>query len=139
MSLAIHSVKMHQHRQAGLHCNPVTEGVAPAGGPVSNGASSVEKTQVQPVYSALPQQNSVPALAYVQQQQQQPATYPLQTMTPTPPPQQAYNPPPVAQPVPYYPQQQQQGVNQLVAQHTDGTYTQVQPGQGTQAIYQQYQ
>jgi len=83
VSLVIHSIRLHQHRAAGLHCMPGTPPSAPSGG--SNGA-------VVPgvVYGNGKVGGPVPLNQQQQQQQQQ-----------------QYVPHP-QQPIPAYPQQQQQ-------------------------------
>lgn len=132
ISLIIHSIMMHRHRKAGLHCNPIGSGAAAGVAPSSMPASSVqqpvqaEKPHVMPSYTAVPQQQQqqpqgVPPQVYMQQQQ----GYPQQTMTP--PPQQPYGAP-MAQPTPYYPQQTP---SPLVAQQT-GPYA-APPQQGVPA------
>lgn len=141
VSLALHSVAMHRHRSAGLHCNPLSNGAGhhnsspaytgpPAGGPAPLGMNNIEKPGVNPTHTAVPQH-----------MQQQPATgYAQSHGTPTPPPQQAYQPP-VDQPTPYYPQQQQQQQQQipspLSSQHTGPGF--VQPHQQQQQPQYQHQ
>ncbi|KAK3330178.1 hypothetical protein B0H66DRAFT_597724 [Apodospora peruviana] len=90
VSLVIHSIALHRHRAAGLHCTP---GAAPSGNPsgpvyaVPGAPAGAEKVQVvyqqqtvaqpAPAYVTQPQQYAIP-----QQQQQQQQYYVQQTPSP---------------------------------------------------------
>ncbi|KAK6214127.1 hypothetical protein LQW54_004729 [Pestalotiopsis sp. IQ-011] len=109
VSLVIHSIMVHRHRKAGLHCNPIH---SPAGHqqpaiPLTNNA---EKTGGQAHSHAYQQQQPQQAAApnYVQQQPQ--ATY---APSPTPPTAAGYSSP--TQQQQYSQQQQQQQVPQQQA------------------------
>ncbi|KAK0733584.1 hypothetical protein B0T26DRAFT_27676 [Lasiosphaeria miniovina] len=139
VSLVFHSMALHRHRAAGLHCMPAGSSM---GGGFGGGAVSAEKSQQ--AYQQVPlqdhQQHQQVYPVYAQQQQQQQA-YPVQVQQPqqlynptvSPPPQQPYAPPQQPQ-QPYYPQQQQPQVQPqpavyhaahapaLVPQQTGGSY-----------------
>ncbi|ROW14160.1 hypothetical protein VPNG_04193 [Cytospora leucostoma] len=121
VALAYHSVMMHRHRSAGLHCKPMSHGhqdddalhsssIPLSGGPVA----ASEKTQPTQTYTAV-----VPQPRYASSQQTAAAA---STPTPPPPPpgqHQMYQPPTaaaaaaaspdmLAQQVPNYPEHQHQ-------------------------------
>ncbi|KAK3694781.1 hypothetical protein B0T22DRAFT_81587 [Podospora appendiculata] len=112
ISLSIHSVMLHRHRAAGLHCSP---GTPP--GP-ANGGSAAEKPAVFPTYQ---QQAPQPAPAYMPAQQ--PYAVPQQLQ-----PQPQY--PQYPQPQQQYYAQQQQTPAPLLPQQTGGSFVpQQQPQQ----------
>ncbi|KAI0126866.1 hypothetical protein BJ170DRAFT_421668 [Xylariales sp. AK1849] len=127
ISLAMHSIMLHRHRKAGLHCMPTGSSTGPKGAaPAAHvGGEKVDtQSHVQP-QQTYPQQNVSP-------QQPQPGY----TGQPTPPSQQVYGDPQQQ----YYPQQvPQQTPSPLSTQPTSGSYQQppiqhqpmpVHPGQG---------
>lgn len=98
VSLVIHSVMVHRHRKAGLHCNPVhsshhheTQSAIPLGTTTNPAEKHASQTHSQPYSQAQPA-----APSYGQQSQ------PIYASTPTPPAA-AYSSPPQQ-----YQQQQQQ-------------------------------
>ncbi|WQF87441.1 hypothetical protein CDEST_12455 [Colletotrichum destructivum] len=115
-SMAIHSVMLHRHRKAGLHCNPITPGSTPV---VVTSHVVPEKNAAQvatnPMYQAAQGQAAPPYMnqdagynaQMVPQQQQMYAPAPSQ------PQQQNYYPQPSPRP--------------LSAQHTGGFFAQMQP------------
>lgn len=132
IALSMHSVMMHRHRSAGLHNRPVSPEFGAEEGFQAGGPVHAEKSQ--PSYSVAPQ----PQYA---------SSQPTAVATPSPVQgQQMYQPPsapapapgPVAQPAPYYPQQQQApiqqqqtgssfGVGQVPAPHMGSYEAQSQP------------
>ncbi|KAK3336632.1 hypothetical protein B0T19DRAFT_437373 [Cercophora scortea] len=111
VSLSIHSVMLHRHRAAGLHCTP---GTPP--GP-ANGGAAAEKPAVFPNY---PQQVPQPAPAYMAAQQ--PYAVPQQPQYPQ-----------YQQPQQQYYAQPQQTLAPLAPQQTGGSFVpQQQPQQQQQ-------
>ncbi|OBR10275.1 Integral membrane protein [Colletotrichum higginsianum IMI 349063] len=121
-SMAIHGVMLHRHRKAGLHCNPGTPGSSPV---VVTSHVVPEKNAAQvaanPVYQAAQGQAAPPYMnqdagyngqMVPQQQQQQQQMY---APAPGQPQQQNYYPQPSPRP--------------LSAQHTGGSFAQMQPAQ----------
>ncbi|KAF6828723.1 integral membrane protein [Colletotrichum musicola] len=136
-SLSIHGVMLHRHRKAGLHCNPVSSGIAPvtttthiendksnAHMSVNPAYQPVNQGQAAPPYA---QQNQQPYDAGVPQHQQQAQ----QQMYAPAPAQQFQQQPQQMQP---QPQQQQNFFPQpsptpLSAQNTGGSFMQMPPQQ----------
>lgn len=80
-SLVIHSLALHRHRAAGLHCTPGAPATAPTTG--------AELKQPEPTYTSVPpQQYAVPQYA---------------AQTPQPQPQQVYAVPAAGYPTQQYP------------------------------------
>lgn len=107
MSLVIHSIMVHRHRKAGLHCNPIqsSAGHQQPAIPLNTTSNNAEKTGAQAHSHAYqqqqqPQQTAAPS--YVQQQPQ--ATY---VPSPTPPAAAGYTSPPQQHQQQQYSQQQQ--------------------------------
>ncbi|KAM0335375.1 hypothetical protein ACHAQA_000420 [Verticillium albo-atrum] len=125
-SLAIHSTMLHRHRKAGLHCTPHDAGNSH--GTVSNEKTAAAQASYQPVNPGAPpyaQQDA--AFGNGQQHQTQPQAPQQQQQ------QQMYNPaaqqqvPPQTQQGQFYPPQQVP--TPLSAQHTGGSFVQMNPQQ----------
>ncbi|KAF9878592.1 integral membrane protein [Colletotrichum karsti] len=131
-SLSIHGVMLHRHRKAGLHCNPVS-----SSSHHSNSEKNTTHLTTNTAYQPVNQGQAAPPYAQPQQQQQQQQQHqPFdagvqqhhhQTQ------QQMYSPQPIQQQQPqqqhnFYPQQ---APTPLSAQHTGGSFTQMQPQQST--------
>ncbi|KAL0935099.1 uncharacterized protein CTRU02_209690 [Colletotrichum truncatum] len=124
-SLSIHGVMLHRHRKAGLHCNPVSSGIAPV---VSSQVhheknnTTVNAAAYQPVH----QGQAAPPYVQQQQQQQQPI-HQQQMYAPTPAQQmQPQQQQPQQQPQQFHPQP---SPTPLSAQHTGGSFAQMPPQQ----------
>lgn len=133
VSLVLHSIALHRHRAAGLHCKPGVAPTVPAGGEKPQGQP---QGQPQPavVYPQGYPQPGFPQQAYPQAYPQQPQPHPYGQPPQAYPPQ-AYPHPQMhpQQPQPGQPQPQQmyyvqqQGQVPIPVQSTGGSYGQPQP------------
>ncbi|KAF6815963.1 integral membrane protein [Colletotrichum sojae] len=120
-SLSIHGVMLHRHRKAGLHCNPISSGIAPVTTTthIENDKSNAHMS-VNPAYQPVNQGQAAPPYA---QQHQQPydAGVPQQQQ-----PQQMHPQPQQQQQQNFYPQP---SPTPLSAQNTGGSFMQMPPQQ----------
>ncbi|OHW94117.1 integral membrane protein [Colletotrichum incanum] len=125
-SMAIHSVMLHRHRKAGLHCNPVAFGSAPVVTSHIVPEKNTAQVTTTPAYQPAQAQSAPPYMQqdtsynnqlvpHQQPQQQMFASAPVQPQQQLQPQQQNYYPQPSPTP--------------LGAQHTGSSFAQMQPAQ----------